>query len=72
MAERKPDPNAKPKQNFLIIGAVLLAVGLLWTVYEWNPGEMIRPLTDAEKKAAKDEKAFKEAQARAKKNRERR
>jgi len=50
--ERKPNPNAlKPKQNYLVIGGVLVALGGVWFVWEgW-----LRPRTEEEIKNAKEE-----------------
>lgn len=49
--ERKPNPNApKPKQNLLLIGGILLALGALWFGYE-----AVRPLTPDELKDKKEE-----------------
>lgn len=48
-AEKKPNPNAaKPKQNLLMIGGVLILLGIVWFVYQ-VPG-LIRAETPEEKK----------------------
>ena len=50
-AEKKPNPNApKPKQNLLMIGGVLIALGAVWFFYEgW-----MRPRTEDEIKEQKE------------------
>ena len=60
-AEKKPNPNApKPKQNLLMIGGILLALGSVWFIYD----AFLRPLTDEEKKDLVEQKAMQEEHAR--------
>lgn len=56
MAEKKPDPNAiPPNKNTLIFAVVLIVVGTAWSLYEFNPGQMLRQSTEAEIKEIKED-----------------
>ena len=51
MAEKKPDPHAPKVNNKLpLYGGILMAIGFAWSVYEFNPGHVIRAETAEEKK----------------------
>ncbi len=54
--EKKPNPNApKPKQQSLMIGAILIVLAGGWALYEWNPAGMVRAETQDERKDRQDE-----------------
>ena len=56
----KPDPNAIPPNNkHLIAGAVLILLGSAWSLYEYNPGGMLRARTESEIKEEKEEAQLK-------------
>ena len=60
-APAKPNPNApKPKQNLLMIGGIMLALGSIWFIYD----AFLRPLTDDEIKDLKEQKAMEADHAR--------
>ena len=62
-AEKKPNPNApKPKQNLLMFGGGLILLGVVWFVYQ-VPG-FIRPLSEEERKEAKELQQIEEEKAR--------
>jgi hypothetical protein len=52
---KKLDPNRQlPSRNKLIVGIVLILIGLVWGVYELNPGGALRAETEAEARERKD------------------
>ncbi len=70
VAEKKPDPFAKKPNNMIpVIAGVMILVALVWTLYEANPGRLIREETKDEKTArtnAEREEAAKARQAKKK------
>jgi hypothetical protein len=55
MAKKVVDPDAIPPNKKMLIGAiVLVAIGLAWSVYNFNPGGALRAETEAEKKERKE------------------
>ena len=50
VVEKKPDPYAKkPNSMMPVIAAALIVLAVGWTLYEANPGRMIRQETKEEK-----------------------
>jgi uncharacterized protein HemX len=76
MAEKKPaaaaDGTKKSDNKLLVIGGVMIALGLAWGAYEFNPGGMLREKTKDEKKADKDAVQLEMEKARAAKRKQRR